>query len=278
MTRQPLVGLASSRVPDAPRVAWSVVDERGEELAYGDAHDDPSALLEDVLASGALDGVKVSCVGCDLTLDLRHRGAGLVPADGLAGRAVGAALAIARVRRWDLDDASDVVHRAPIIAADGSFRTANRRLDPDERALGVWAWYAGPGCAAQGVCEGATGANEMELWALVEALRTCDDDVAPLVVTDSSNALERTVRDPWARSHPDARLDDLGALVRAEIERTDARLRLIRGHSGHPLHERADRRAYTLGRDVTRLARLERRGIVRPTPLTAGSPISRSLG
>jgi ribonuclease HI len=137
--------------------------------------------------------------------------------------------------------------RGPLkVACDGS---ALRNPGP-----AGWAWYVSPECWAAAGQRLATN-NVMELTAVLsflEATRGLIDQVPTVIICDSQYVIKSCtiwwkgwVRNEWrtANGKPVANVDLIQAMVPLLAERTDTRFQWVRGHTGHPLNEAADRHA-----------------------------------
>lgn len=93
--------------------------------------------------------------------------------------------------------------------------------------------------------------NRAELIAVIEALRATPPGSRVEVVTDSkyvmtpfqTGSIERVRRQGWTRKNSPLINADLWGLLYAEVEIRAVSWRWVRGHTGVPLNERADRLA-----------------------------------
>ncbi|MBL6633596.1 MAG: ribonuclease HI [Thermoleophilia bacterium] len=147
-------------------------------------------------------------------------------------------------------------------------------------ARGGWAAIV---IAPDGTEEVLTGAeapstnNRMELMAAIEGLAAAPDGSAIELVTDSSY-LAKAISDDWlgswqkrgwrtAGKKPVANRDLWERLLAQMARHASVEPRLVRGHAGHELNERADR----LAQDAAATAEAT-------TPPMDGSPYSDQLG
>ncbi len=115
---------------------------------------------------------------------------------------------------------------------------------------GGWAWVVADGRQASGSESGTTN-QRMEIRAALEAVQAL---AGPLVVVSDSTYVVNCFRDAWwrrwlannwvnAAKKPVANRDLWEPLVTLVAERGDVTFRWIKGHSGHPLNDRADQLA-----------------------------------
>ena len=115
---------------------------------------------------------------------------------------------------------------------------------------GGWAWVVLGGPYAAG-CEASTTNQRMELTATLEAMRALS---GPLLVVSDSTYVVHCFRDRWwqgwlrrgwvnNRKQPIANRDLWEPLVALYRERADVEFEWVKGHSGDPGNEAADRLA-----------------------------------
>ena len=139
---------------------------------------------------------------------------------------------------------------------------------------GGWAWAVAPGGSPSGAGgEPRTTNQRMELRAVLEALIALGDSQPVLVVSDSTYVVN-CFRDRWwagwlqrgwinSKKQPVANRDLWEPLVELVLERRNVTFRWVKGHSGHPLNERADALAVEA---VARRAPADWVWITRPKP------------
>jgi ribonuclease HI len=115
---------------------------------------------------------------------------------------------------------------------------------------GGWAWVVEDGRQASGA-EAPSTNQRMEIRAALEAVRTL---TGPLLVVSDSTYVVTCFRDGWWRRwrdngwltsgrKPVANRDLWEPLVALVDDRGDVAFRWVKGHSGHPLNDLADRLA-----------------------------------
>ncbi len=115
---------------------------------------------------------------------------------------------------------------------------------------GGWAWAVADGPQDSGGEKPSTN-QRMEIRAALEAVRALD---GPLVVVSDSTYVVTCFRDGWWRrwltndwltsaKKPVANRDLWEPLVQIVAEREDLAFRWVKGHSGHPMNDLADRLA-----------------------------------
>lgn len=123
---------------------------------------------------------------------------------------------------------------------------------------GGWAWVIDDGRYAFGSAARTTN-QRMELSAALDAVITLS---GPLVVVSDSTYVVNCFRDRWwdgwrrrgwrnSKREPVANRDLWEPLVDAVVDRGDVSFQWVRGHSGHPLNERADALAVSAAQTQT---------------------------
>lgn len=123
---------------------------------------------------------------------------------------------------------------------------------------GGWAWVIDDGRFAFGSSPRTTN-QRMELSAALDAVRSLPGE---LVIVSDSTYVVNCFRDRWwdgwrrrgwrnSKREPVANRDLWEPLVDEVLDRGDVRFQWVRGHSGHPLNERADALAVAAAQDQT---------------------------
>lgn len=123
---------------------------------------------------------------------------------------------------------------------------------------GGWAWAIADGRQASGA-ETPTTNQRMEIRAALEAVQALAE---PLVVVSDSTYVVKCFNDGWWRrwhkqnwlnsaKKPVANRDLWEPLTNLVAERSDVTFRWIKGHSGHPMNDLADRLAVAAAKTRT---------------------------
>jgi ribonuclease HI len=142
------------------------------------------------------------------------------------------------------------VPRAPMAAAAGALEVWTDGACSGNPGPGGWAWATEDGRQASGGVLATTN-QRMEIQAALEAVRSLD---GPLTVVSDSTYVVNCFRDGWWRGwltrgwlnsgkKPVANRDLWEPLVVAVRDRPDISFRWVKGHSGVPMNELADRLA-----------------------------------
>lgn len=118
------------------------------------------------------------------------------------------------------------------------------------RGTGGWAWVVADGPQGSGAAYETTN-QRMELQAAYEAAQSL---FGPLVIVSDSSYVVNCFTQGWyhgwllrnwvnSARKPVANKDIWEPLIELVLHRGDIEFRWIKGHSGHPLNERADRLA-----------------------------------
>jgi len=144
---------------------------------------------------------------------------------------------------------------APVAAATTVFTDGACSGNPGP---GGWAWITDEGQFAFGSAARTTN-QRMELSAVLDAVRSL---TGPLVIVSDSTYVVNCFRDRWwdawqrrgwrnSKREPVANRDLWEPLVDEVLARGDVVFQWVRGHSGHPLNERADLLAVSAAQQQT---------------------------
>ncbi|MFN3255061.1 MAG: ribonuclease H [Ilumatobacter sp.] len=119
---------------------------------------------------------------------------------------------------------------------------------------GGWGWAVAPEGAPFGSGgERNTTNQRMEVYAVLDAIRTLGTDGSALTVVSDSTYVVNCFRDRWwvkwqangwknSKKQPVANVDLWEPLIEV-VRASDVEFRWIKGHSGHPMNDLADRLA-----------------------------------
>lgn len=119
---------------------------------------------------------------------------------------------------------------------------------------GGWGWAVAPDGEPTGSGgERNTTNQRMEIYAVLDAVRTLGGDGTALEIVSDSTYVVNCFRDEWwvkwqrngwknAKKQPVANADLWEPLIEA-VQANDVTFRWVKGHSGHPMNDLADRLA-----------------------------------
>ncbi|MFT4658544.1 MAG: ribonuclease HI [Ilumatobacter sp.] len=119
---------------------------------------------------------------------------------------------------------------------------------------GGWGWAVAPGGSPTGSGGTADTTNQrMEVYAVLDAIRTLGSDGTPLEIVSDSTYVVKCFNDKWwvkwekngwknSKKQPVANVDLWKPLIEV-VQAGDVTFRWVKGHSGHPMNELADRLA-----------------------------------
>ena len=119
---------------------------------------------------------------------------------------------------------------------------------------GGWGWAVSPGgtpCGSGG--ESATTNQRMEIFAVLDAVRTLGASGDPIEIVSDSTYVVNCFNDSWwvkwekngwknSKKQPVANADLWKPLIEV-VQAGDVTFRWVKGHSGHPMNELADQLA-----------------------------------
>jgi ribonuclease HI len=156
-----------------------------------------------------------------------------------------------------LDGSAQRAPRKPMAAAAGALEVWTDGACSGNPGPGGWAWATEEGRQASGGALATTN-QRMEIQAALEAVRALD---GPLIVVSDSTYVVNCFRDGWWRAwltrgwlnsgkKPVANRDLWEPLIIAVHDRADISFRWVKGHSGDPMNDMADRLAVEAMRAV----------------------------
>lgn len=119
---------------------------------------------------------------------------------------------------------------------------------------GGWGWVVAPDGDPRGSGgEAATTNQRMEVYAVLDAIRTLGAGGTPLEIVSDSTYVVNCFNDSWwvkwerngwknAKKQPVANADLWKPLIEV-VRASDVTFRWVKGHSGHPMNELADQLA-----------------------------------
>jgi ribonuclease HI len=119
---------------------------------------------------------------------------------------------------------------------------------------GGWGWAVSPGGEPRGSGGAADTTNQrMEVYAVLDAIRTLGVDQTPIEIVSDSTYVVNCFRDSWwvkwekngwknSKKQPVANIDLWKPLIEV-VRHSDVKFTWVKGHSGHPMNDLADQLA-----------------------------------
>ncbi len=116
---------------------------------------------------------------------------------------------------------------------------------------GGWGWAVSPGGETRGSGGAADTTNQrMEVYAVLDAIRTLGADGTPIEIVSDSTYVVNCFRDSWwvkwekngwknSKKQPVANTDLWKPLIEV-VRNSDVKFTWVKGHSGHPMNDLAD--------------------------------------
>ena len=116
---------------------------------------------------------------------------------------------------------------------------------------GGWGWAVSPDGETRGSGGAADTTNQrMEVYAVLDAIRTLGADGTPIEIVSDSTYVVNCFRDSWwvkwerngwknSKKQPVANIDLWKPLIEV-VRNSDVKFTWVKGHSGHPMNDLAD--------------------------------------